>query len=255
MIQIDFVAIICLNVLPLTIEGHQVHVEQTCRAIDVERTGRNTEFGQVGGLVVGITGGGNHKESFARSHLRLNSLEQFSEGLIKAQVGVLHLHRELAHRLVFIIARIIGQGEIVGDVVVTNAGGVDAFRGKLRDIFVDESAGGKSLEAMVTLELVFERFLHSTGGEVTEVAAQFRQWFPRIALQERFQVILFVGNRHPAGQWPIVGGATPTSGERINPKGSIGRMSGTENGSVTEGGNGINNSLSFCSHFQFVTNG
>lgn len=191
----------------------------------------------VAGKVLGhgflaVAGARHHKEHVALPHTLLHIVHEAAEGIVEADVGVLQFHGALVDGAVVEVARIVCDGEHVGDGVQSHAGRGDAMVGKAVDLLIHHAAGLELAVGAVAFEAVRKRFLHAPGDKVAEVAHHFVGGLPvqvANALGQGAEAAVCQG---PRRELAIVGGGAPLAGEVVERETCVGGMACGEDGRV-----------------------
>ena len=86
-VQIYLVAVACLHIAGLTVDGPKVHVQQVGRSVDVERSGWDAVFGIVNLWVFGVSRTGEYEEYPIGTYCLFDAGNERRQGLVKSAVN------------------------------------------------------------------------------------------------------------------------------------------------------------------------
>jgi len=89
-VEIHLVAVGLFNVSSLPVNGTKIHVQEVGGAVDIEGSGGNTVFAQVGGTLFGIACGGQHEQHLVETDLLFNAVDQSFDGVVELHVDTFH---------------------------------------------------------------------------------------------------------------------------------------------------------------------
>ena len=152
-------------------------------------------------------------------------------------------------------AGIQGHIEHIRQVVLSHMGLFHGIAGKPHYLFVHTGTGLICHKAAVTAELMLERFLLATLGEIGKLVDRVVQGSPfyrPYAIHQRRVTVIVIG---PLGIFPIIRGCRPSARIIFYPESSVGSMTCRENGRLLIGSHTDHHPPTIGGYLQFVPNG
>ena len=157
MIEIELIVIIRFHILSLPINRHQVHIQQSSTAIQMQSARRDAIFRQVGSLSILKARGSDEEKRVLDAHTLVNFLEQVCQSLIQPNVSVLNLRGRIIERLSIEGACVVAKRKEVRHIVASHSRLRDDKGSRFSDEIIDESRSLETAKTSLTRESMVER--------------------------------------------------------------------------------------------------
>ena len=176
-VQVDLQIMVCFHILSFAVSRHQVHIEQSCTAVQIKLARRNLVQSRIDRFTIRITGRSDAQQHIVQPDFLFEQVQQFPDILVQSHISILNLHCALLHRAMRIIACIIRQRQEIRNFILAQQLFVQRLGSQSIDLAVYKRGRNKTLvliQAFI-VKLVTESF-----------ASPFRQKRILFFRQQRF---------------------------------------------------------------------